>query len=347
MRAKMLFFAANPVGTRRLALDEELRGIKELCRANDIELVDIPAARPDDWLSTLNTQRFRVLHFSGHGTKGGALQHVGSDGTAQPVSFEALKETLRLLKGDICLVVLNACYSRKQAELIAEDVDCVIAMNNTIQDDAAIAFINAFYRALFSKRSVQDAFKQGRAALMLGSFEGIQVPELLVRSGVDASTVTLVAPSRRNKAFIAFSPADRRFLDELHEYLEYYEQKGILDYWDSTKLIPGARWQQEMRQSLRSSRVGIILVSASLFASKDIIEYQVSPLLQAAARDEIKILCVLLRPYSLTGTGLEQFTLVNSLVNPQPLSRLKNRWEREEIWDKLTMLVRDTLQADT
>ena len=346
MKTKILFLAANPIGTGHLALDEELRGIKEKLREaptnNDIELVDVLAARPNDWLDALNAQRFSMVHFSGHGTRGGALQHVGRDGVAQPVSIQALKETLRILKGDICLVVLNACYSRQQAELIAEDIDCVIAMNESIYDKAAITFIKAFYRALFTGKSVQNAFEQGRAALMLNGLKDAHVPELLVRPGVDASTITLIAPPRRNKVFIACSGDDERFLEALHTHLESYKQRGIrIDYWDRTKLTPGGIRQQEMLQALTSARVAILLISASLFASQDFTRYQLSPLLQAAARNEIKIFCVLLSSYTLTGTNLEQFTPVNS----RPLNQL-DRGKREEIWDQLTRLVQDTLQAN-
>jgi hypothetical protein len=86
---------------------------------------------------------------------------VGHDGRAQAISLEALKATLRVLKGDICLIALNACYSRRQAEMLAEDIDCVLAMNDAIHGRAATTFMNAFYQALFAGRA---AFEQGYLA---------------------------------------------------------------------------------------------------------------------------------------------------------------------------------------
>ena len=341
--AKMLFLAANPLDTRRLALDEELRGIKELLReASSIELVDVLAARPDDWLKELRSQRFRVVHFSGHGSRGGALQHVGSDGTAQPVPFEALRATLRVLKGDICLIVFNACYSRQQAVMIADDIDCVIAMNDTIPDDGAIAFSNAFYRALFSGASVRNAFEEGKIALALEGLKGAQVPELLVRPGADASKVMLIEPAQRNKAVILFDSEkeDKRFLDELRTHLDQYKREKLIDYWDITQLIPGSKKQQEIQQALTSARVAILLISSSFLASPDIMDNQLPILLRAAERGETEILPVLLSCCGFDDDpNLKQFTLVNS----EPLSGMSRR-ERDKIWREVATLVRKILQ---
>src|SRR5262249_34061941 len=79
-----------------------------------------------------------------------------------------------------------------QAQALTEVVDCVVSMNRTISDRAAIQFAASFYGALAFGRSVQRAFEQGVARL---SAEGIgedETPELLTRAGGDASPVVLV-----------------------------------------------------------------------------------------------------------------------------------------------------------
>ncbi len=63
---------------------------------------------------------------------------------------------------------VNCCYSRSQAEAIAEHVDCTVGMNMRIGDRAAIIFAASFYRALGFGRSVREAFEQGKVALLLG-----------------------------------------------------------------------------------------------------------------------------------------------------------------------------------
>ena len=117
--------------------------------------------------------------------------------SAQVVSKSALVNVLRSCnEGNLRLVVLNACNTRPQAEALTEVVDCVVSMNRTITDRAAIKFAASFYGALGFGRSVQRAFDQGVARLSAEGIAESDTPELLVRAGVDASQVTLVGPAR-------------------------------------------------------------------------------------------------------------------------------------------------------
>ena len=99
------------------------------------------------------------------------------------------------LKGNIRLVFLNACYSREQALALVETIDCVIGMKESIGDDAAIAFASSFYRAVGFGCSLQEAFEQGRISLLLEGIPEEDIPELLVKKGVDAKKVLLIVPT--------------------------------------------------------------------------------------------------------------------------------------------------------
>jgi hypothetical protein len=90
------------------------------------------------------------------------------------------------------LVVLNACFSKSQAEAIVEVIDCAIGMNRAVGDEAAIAFASSFYRAVGFGRSIQNAFEQGKTAVSLEGISGDDTPELLVRAGVDPDKIILV-----------------------------------------------------------------------------------------------------------------------------------------------------------
>jgi hypothetical protein len=198
-KCKILFLTANPKKTGRLALDEESREIDQKIRAADyrdaLELITKWATRPDDLLQYLNEHRPHVVHFSGHGssTEGIILQDVQR--RSKPVSKAALKQLFTTLKDNIRVVVLSACYSRPQAEAIVEVIDCAIGMRKAIGDKAAMTFAASFYRAIGFGRSVQEAFDQGKTALMLEAIPEEDTPELLVRKGVNPKTVFLIRPS--------------------------------------------------------------------------------------------------------------------------------------------------------
>ncbi len=233
-KVKVLFFAANPSGKVPLDLQREFREIDEEVRLSTfgqaLDLIWVPGTRPVDLLRKLNENQPQVVHFSSHGTpdeiviesgdeeasasgvSGDAVRSTderdmksarpgalgsGSSGLGPPqgIGKPALVNVLRSCdEGNLRLVVLNACHSRSQAEVLTEVVDFVVSMNRTISDLAAIKFAASFYGALAFGRSVRKAFDQGVARLGAEGLAEADTPELLVRAGVDASKLVLISP---------------------------------------------------------------------------------------------------------------------------------------------------------
>jgi hypothetical protein len=195
-RVRILFLAANPKSTSRLSLDVEAREITDKIRAAEhrdaFELITQWAVRPDDLLQALNQYQPQVVHFSGHGTDTEELMLAGEGDSVRPVSGAALGHLFRVLKDHIRLVMLNACHSRLLAEAITQHIDCVVGMKRAVKDPTAIRFAASFYRALAFGRSVGNAFEQGIVSLQIEGIAGTDIPELVVRAGVDASRVILL-----------------------------------------------------------------------------------------------------------------------------------------------------------
>jgi CHAT domain-containing protein len=195
---KVLFLAANPTSTNRLAIDEEMRAIEQKVRAAEYRDVLVFqsnwAVQPDDLLQLLNQHRPQMVHFSGHGGHEG-LRLAGNDGQSRLVTTQALKALFTTLKDNIRLVFLNACYSHEQAQALVSSIDCVIGMKESIHDDAALVFASSFYRAIGFGRSIQEAFDQGRTALLLEGIAEEDIPKLLVKEGIDPHQIMLIEHS--------------------------------------------------------------------------------------------------------------------------------------------------------
>jgi hypothetical protein len=202
-KVKVLFLSANPAGTTKLQLDEEIRQIMTKIRASEyrdaLELVPRFATRPDDFLQALLEHMPHIVHFSGHGSSTEELIVLDEHGRPKPISKEALVSLFRALKDNVRVVLLNACYTRPQAEAISATIDCTIGMNKPIGDEAAIVFVASFYRALGFGRSVQDAFEMGKVALLLEGIPEESTPALWSREGADASKIILIRPPQRGE----------------------------------------------------------------------------------------------------------------------------------------------------
>jgi hypothetical protein len=213
MKHTILFLAANPSNTNRLALDREAHAIHvELERSgyrDRFELETRWAAEPLDLLRELRRLKPAVVHFSGHGGERG-LFFQDANGRAQLVSTAALEVTFGAAGASVRVVVLNACYTEPHADALLAHVDCVVGTDGPIFDDAARSFAVGFYGGLGERESVAAAFAQGCAAISLDRtptgtrrdaedpYPELQAapagPRLKVRPGVDASRLVLADP---------------------------------------------------------------------------------------------------------------------------------------------------------
>jgi len=213
-RHVILFLAANPTGTGRLALEQECAAIeRELHMTtgrDDFDFRSKWAVGVDEVMRSLNELQPTIIHFSGHGSdanlatwpkaageRGGVaaeaagIQLQDDLGAPQHVDACALAKMIRSAAPSARVAVLNACYSDAMAAALCDVVDCVVGMTGAIGDTAARSFAVGFYRALGHRRSIGNAVDQAVATLAAKRLPGEHLPACRTREGVDARRVTL------------------------------------------------------------------------------------------------------------------------------------------------------------
>jgi hypothetical protein len=188
----ILFLAANPRDTGRLALDREAHSIHlELKRTGYRDRFDFVtrwAVEPLDLLRELRELKPTIVHFSGHGVPSAATTDLaqgrdvvdvaapsgdepsgvifdGAGGRGQVVTPDAFVQTLAAVGAQVRIVVLNACFTESMAATLMAHVDCVVGVSGAIHDDAARSFAVGFYGGLGERASIAAAFAQGTAAI--------------------------------------------------------------------------------------------------------------------------------------------------------------------------------------
>lgn len=194
----VLFMASNPLDQSQLRLDEEVRAIHHkitLSKHRDaVRLESQWAVRSGDILQAMNQFKPTIVHFSGHGSDQDELVLQNDQGGTRLITLEAIVQAMAVGSDSLQLVFFNTCYSRNQAEAVVEHVPAAIGMSTSIGDEAARVFAAQFYSSIGFGLSVQTAFDQAKAALMLESIPEEDTPELFVQSGVDASDLVIVKP---------------------------------------------------------------------------------------------------------------------------------------------------------
>lgn len=188
-KIKVLLLVANPVNTGTLRLGEETREIVEKIQGGShreaFEVIHHFALRPRDLQHVLLQHKPHIVHFSGHGSLAEELVLEDDAGKSQQVDKQAIADLFRLLKDNVRIVLLNACFSKAQALALKDTIDFTVGTNDAIGDRAAIAFAAAFYRALAFGRSVREAFELGQTELKLMGITGVGISEFFIRDGAD------------------------------------------------------------------------------------------------------------------------------------------------------------------
>lgn len=161
----VLVVFSNPHGTDPLRLQTEERVIRESIALSqnrkNITLTTCPAATIHDLSRALLNGSFQVIQISGHGSGSGLILET-EQGGQYLVHEPTLAELFQEYSSTTQCVILNACYSISQGSLISLGIPYTIAMEDALNDEAAIEFSRGFYDALGAGKSVDFAYREGR-----------------------------------------------------------------------------------------------------------------------------------------------------------------------------------------
>lgn len=237
---KILILAANPKGTSRLRLDEELReiknGLRRASRREQFLIESAEAVRYRDIHRAIIDFEPQIVHFSGHGAQEKGLVFEDETGKEKLVDAEALAGLFELFAEHVKCVLLNACFSEIQAKAIAQHIDYVIGMSKEIGDKAAIEFAVGFYDALGAGKSVEFAHKLGCTVIRVAGIPESLTPKLLSKNQLWTENANTTPP------FFADSVADPQFTSSTFNIKQ--ETQTQVNYTHPQDLLASENWKQ-------------------------------------------------------------------------------------------------------
>lgn len=176
--SNVLVIFSNPKNSLSLRLGYEDRVINEcikLSKYRDNFSLDIRhAAQIDDVARSLLNEEYRIVHFSGHGTKDG-LVFENESGKSQIVTVNAMADLLSSYSPPVECVLLNACNTYVHKAL---NVPYTIAMSDHISDLGAIEFARGFYDAIGAGKNIEFAYEEGCRRIKLKNLPDSRVPKI-------------------------------------------------------------------------------------------------------------------------------------------------------------------------
>jgi hypothetical protein len=194
----ILFASSNPSGTAELQLSEEYIQISR-------HLEDQPQygfrsrtqLTGGEFVDAVCEIRPSILHFSGHGDSGkeelrsmatrlgvdfkddtGLIFYAENKRDPQLISTTNLKTLFGLFQKEgvpLKYIIFNSCHSHLQAKAISELGYTVIGTSIAINDSAAIAFVNGFYRALSAGDDLRGCVLRGLMKAVIHSLDKTEI----------------------------------------------------------------------------------------------------------------------------------------------------------------------------
>lgn len=265
---RILILTANPADTSRLHLDQEVReiqeGLKRSVRREQFEIISQWAVRTEDLRRALLEYEPHIVHFSGHGAAEQGIILVDEQGNAKIAGTRAISRLFKLCPSVEC-VLLNACYSNRQAQAISQHVDYVIGMNQSIGDKAAISFSMGFYDALGFGREFEDAYEFGLSAIDLENISETSTPVLITKARNSQP------PSSTARVFISYrdQEPDRALAEKFYSFLQEHHYSAFMA---GESLNLGESWSHRISSELQQCDYFLLLLSPEAATSEMVTE---------------------------------------------------------------------------
>jgi hypothetical protein len=152
---------------------------------------------------------------------------------------------------------------------------------------------------------------------------------------------------KRFGAYICCSPQDRASLRKLRTHLDFFVRQDHLHIWDDTLIEPGMDRRGKLEETLRTTKIAVLLISSDFWAS-DFSKNELPRLLEVAEKEGAIIVPVLLTASAFSHTPLEKYTPFNDpLHDPGSDKYVKSMKEDEAevFWSKVAEYVRKILLA--
>jgi hypothetical protein len=123
------------------------------------------------FMAIVELQKINIIHISGDKRSGIKFYYYKQDTYEKVISPDGLDTLFEYFKNEnlpIKAVILNACYTQEQAQIIANHIPYVIGVSVVFVDDLTIAFNGDFYLKLAETNfDFESAFKYARMKSLL------------------------------------------------------------------------------------------------------------------------------------------------------------------------------------
>ncbi len=163
---RILFIAANPIGTPRFELEKEFLAIRRIFanKRNHFDVIELFNTTLDSLFEKVKTERPDILHISGPATENHLILHRDND-HVRSVPYHYLSAAFRMFHPYVKCLFVNTMCSKVFLKKVSMSLEAAIGSEILLADNDAIVFSTGWYSAIAQGESRKDAFNFGMKLL--------------------------------------------------------------------------------------------------------------------------------------------------------------------------------------
>lgn len=131
----------------------------------------------------------------------------------------------------------------------------------------------------------------------------------------------------RIKLFISYAHADEKYKDELKKHLSGLKRNGIIKEWNDRYILPGKKWDDEIKRNLEESQIVLFLISSDFMSSDYINDVEIAKTLNRYEKGEVVIIPIIIRSCDFSSLSLSDFQAL-----PKDAKAVKKWKDKDEAW---------------
>ncbi len=175
--------------------------------------------------------------------------------------------------------------------------------------------------ATFSKAATEPLLQEPSAYSSSPINPNYRTPPVLVRNQgiVEKSrgpgSVDTTEANKRDIIFFSYSQKDERWLDDIIEILQPIVRSKKLLFWSNKEIKPGEVAREKIKESLKRTKVAVLLVTKSFLASDLILNDELIPQLEAE-KEGVKIFWIKVGQCDVENTEITKYKPANDPATP-------------------------------
>lgn len=163
-----------------------------------------------------------------------------------------------------------------------------------------------FIRTLFlNLRIAETSMDQIETVVVSEFYRSFFLESILTRT--PKYETELVAPTKKTKFFVSYASMDEKYKDELKKHLRGLIDNGQIEYWDGKFILPGERWDDEIKNKIEQAEIILLLVSVDFMNSDYINDVELKRAIERDNEGQVKIIPILLRHCDFESSQLNKY----------------------------------------